>query len=64
MADPKQIARKIFHETLARIDIPFAFERRIDRAGTRVCVDDWSCDLKSFSDVKVIDLGKATHTML
>ncbi|HJZ63657.1 MAG TPA: DUF4147 domain-containing protein [Candidatus Acidoferrum sp.] len=64
MADPKQIARKIFHETLARIDIPFAFERRIDRAGTRVCVDDWSCDLKSFSDVKVIALGKATHTML
>ena len=64
MADRKQIARKIFRETLAGIDIPFAFERRIVRDGTRICVDDWSCDLKSFSDVRVVAAGKATHALL
>jgi hydroxypyruvate reductase len=64
MADPKQIARKIFHETLSSIDIPFAFERRVARAGTRICVDDWSCDLRSLSDVRVVALGKAAHAML
>src|SRR5215470_15645490 len=64
MVDPKQIARKIFHETLASINIPSAFERRVVRSKTRICVDDWSCDLKSFSDMKVVALGKATHAML
>jgi len=64
MADPKQIARRIFRETLAGIDIPFAFERRVVRDGTRIWVDDWSCDLKSFSDVRVVATGKATHALL
>src|SRR5215468_6458469 len=64
MADPKQIARKIFHETLDSIDIPFAFERRVVRMGTRIRVDDWYCELKSLSDVRVVAIGKATHAML
>src|SRR5256886_12608574 len=64
MPDPSQIARRIFHETLASIDIPSAMERRINRVGQRVCVDDWSCDLTRISGVKVVALGKAAHAML
>jgi glycerate 2-kinase len=64
MIDPKQIARRIFHETLASIDIPLAMERRISRAGSSICVDDWSCDLAKISEVKIVALGKAAHAML
>src|SRR5436190_2100126 len=64
MPDPKQIARRIFRETLASIDIPRAMERRINRVGQRICVDDWSCDLARISGVKVVALGKAAHAML
>ncbi len=64
MPDPKQIARRIFHETLASIDIHLAMERRISLVGQRICVDDWSCDLTTISDVKVAALGKAAHPML
>src|SRR5438876_1850113 len=64
MPDPKQIARRIFHETLASIDIPLAMERRVNRAGQRICVDDWSCDLTNLSDVRLVALGKAAHSML
>lgn len=64
MSDLKQTARRIFHEALASIDIPLAMERRIARVGTHVCVDDWTCDLATISDVKVVALGKAAHAML
>jgi len=64
MSDLKQTARRIFHETLASIDIPLTMERRVARVGTRICVDDWSCDLANISGVKVVALGKAAHAML
>ncbi len=64
MADPKQIARSIFQQTLASIDIPLAMERRVLRSGHCLEVDDWSCDLRNISDVRVIALGKASHAML
>jgi hydroxypyruvate reductase len=64
MSDPRQTARRIFHETLASIDIPLTMERRVARVGSRLCVDDWSCDLAAISDVKVVAFGKATHAML
>jgi hydroxypyruvate reductase len=64
MTDPKQIARRIFHEALASIDIALAMERQISRVGNHICVDDWSCDLANISDVKVVALGKAAHAML
>jgi len=64
MADPKQIALRIFHETLANLDIPLAMERRVDCSGSRISVDDWSCDLRNFAEIKVVALGKAAHAML
>ena len=64
MADPKQIARHIFQKTLASIDISLAIERRVVRSGDHVQVDDWNCDLRKISDVRVVALGKAAHAML
>ncbi|MBS1840197.1 MAG: DUF4147 domain-containing protein [Acidobacteria bacterium] len=64
MEEAKQIARGIFKQTLASVDIPRAMERRVVRSGTQVQIDDWTCDLREFSDVRVIALGKATHAML
>lgn len=64
MVDAKQIALRIFRETLSNIDIPLAFERRVSRSGNRIVVDDWSCDLSKFADMKLVALGKATHAML
>ena len=34
MADLKQLARRIFHETLAAIDIPETMQRKLRREGT------------------------------
>src|SRR5579859_620767 len=64
MTDSKQIARRIFHEALASIDIPLAMERRIGRSGSRISVGAWSCDLANISGVKLVALGKAAHAML
>lgn len=64
MDDLKQIARRIFLETLASIDIPLTMERRITRSGTRFVVDDRSYDLSKYSEIRVIALGKAAHAML
>ncbi len=64
MEDPKQIARSIFQQTLATIDIPLAMERKLVRSGSCICVDDWRCDLNRFSDIRIVALGKATHAML
>jgi len=64
MADPKQIARQIFQKTLASIDIPLAMERRAVRSGNQFQVDDWSCDLRKITDVRVVALGKAANAML
>ena len=64
MADPKQIARRIFQKTLTSIDIPLSMERRVIHSGDHVQVDDWSCDLSKISDSRVVALGKAAHAML
>src|SRR5262245_6053743 len=64
MDDFKQVARRIFHATLASIDIPLVFERRVLRSGNLLMVDGCSWNLANFSDFKVIAIGKAAHAML
>jgi len=64
MDDLKQIARRIFLQTLASIDIPLTMERRIFRSANSLVIDDRSYDLSQFSEIKVIALGKATNAML
>lgn len=64
MADLKQIARRIFQETLAAIDIPATMQRKLRREGTRLHCDDAVFDLRDFRKLRVVAIGKAAHTMV
>jgi glycerate 2-kinase len=64
MADLKQLARQIFHQTLAAIDIPAAIQRKLERNGTLLNCGGAQIDLRKFSSVRVVAMGKAAHAML
>ncbi|MBV8515554.1 MAG: DUF4147 domain-containing protein [Acidobacteria bacterium] len=65
MAELRQLARLIFHETLAAIDIPAAMQRKLWRDGTVLhCGDELVAELSGFSRVCVIAIGKAAHAMV
>src|ERR1700760_4202626 len=61
----KQLARRIFHETLAAIDIPAAMQRKLWRDGTVLhCGDELVMELGGFSRVCVVAIGKGAHAMV
>jgi glycerate 2-kinase len=64
MADLKQLARRIFHETLAAIDIPAAMQRKLRREGSLLHCSGTVIDLRAFDRVRVIAIGKAAHAMV
>lgn len=64
MADLKQLARRIFQETLAAIDIPATMQRKLRREGTRLHCDNAVFDLRNFEKMRVVAIGKAAHAML
>ena len=64
MADLKQLARQIFHETLAAIDIPATMQRKLRRQGTRIVCGEKTFDLKDFEKIRVVAVGKAAHGMV
>jgi glycerate 2-kinase len=64
MADQKQLARRIFHETLAAIDILGCMQRKLCCHGMTLSVDGAVVDLSAFSRVCVVAVGKAAHAML
>ncbi|HUE42703.1 MAG TPA: DUF4147 domain-containing protein [Candidatus Sulfotelmatobacter sp.] len=65
MAELKQLARQIFHETLAAINIPAAMQRKLWRDGTVLhCGDELVVELGGFSRVCVVAIGKAAHAMV
>jgi glycerate 2-kinase len=64
MADLKQLARRIFLETLAAIDIPAAMQRKLERVGTRLRCGSFEVDLRAFDRVFVVAIGKAAHAMV
>jgi glycerate 2-kinase len=64
MADLKQLARRIFHETLAAIDIPATMQRKLRRGGTRLHCDDTVFELRNFQKLRVVAVGKAAHAMV
>ena len=64
MADLKQLARLIFHETLAAIDIPAAIQRKLRLEGSVLNCSDTVIDLQSFSKIRTVAIGKASHAML
>src|SRR5258708_8293992 len=63
MADLKQLARRIFHETLMAIDIPVAMQRKLRRRGMLLHCNSTSLDLGRFSKICVVAIGKAAHAM-
>jgi glycerate 2-kinase len=64
MPDLKQLARRIFHETLAAIDIPATMQRKLQRKGARLLCDDKTFDLRDFQKLRVVAIGKAAHSMV
>jgi hydroxypyruvate reductase len=64
MAQLKQLARQIFHETLAAIDIPATMQRKLRRKGTALVCGDARVDLKNFEKLRVVAIGKAAHAMV
>jgi glycerate 2-kinase len=64
MADLKQLARRIFHETLAAIDIPLTMQRKLVREGSLLRCGQAAFDLSQFKKVRVVAIGKAAHAML
>lgn len=63
MADLKQLARQIFHETLAAIDIPAAMQRKLSLQGSVLRLETALIDLSRFESMLVVAIGKAAHAM-
>jgi glycerate 2-kinase len=59
----KQLAQRIFRETLAAIDIRAALARKLDRTGWRTHVGAASFDLRDFDSILAIAFGKAAFAM-
>jgi glycerate 2-kinase len=59
----KQIAERVFRETLAAIRIPTAFEREIVRDGFFIRAGGATVDLREFREVVAIAFGKAAFPM-
>ncbi len=64
MADLKQLARLIFQETLAAIDIPVVMQRKVRVEGAVLHCGEITLDLSAFSRIRVVAIGKAAHAML
>lgn len=64
MADLKQLARRIFHETLAAIDIPAVMRRKVLLEGCTWKSGEVVIDLRKFAKVRVAAFGKASHAMV
>jgi len=64
MADLKRLARRIFHETLAAIDIPLTMQRKLVREGSLLRCDETAIDLSQFKKVRLVAIGKAAYAML
>jgi len=61
--DLKIIARQIFHQALAGIDIAETLRWKLARQGSQICCAGREFDLRSFQQIKVIALGKASPVM-
>jgi hydroxypyruvate reductase len=59
----KQLAREIFRDTLAALDIPRVMELKLTLTGSILTLDDAAIDLSVFSSMFVVAIGKAAHAM-
>ena len=63
VSDLKQLAREIFHETLAALDIPLIMRQKLARNGSQIRIDETAIDLAAYDRIVVIAIGKASVTM-
>jgi len=63
MADLKAIARGIFRETLSAIDVADTVRSTVARAGSICRIGDCDFDLRKFSAIRVLAVGKAAAAM-
>ncbi|HTR46858.1 MAG TPA: DUF4147 domain-containing protein [Verrucomicrobiae bacterium] len=59
----KEVAQRVFRETLAAIDIPATLQRKLGRDGSRIQAGDASVDLHEFRTILAIAYGKASLAM-
>jgi glycerate 2-kinase len=59
----KDIARRIFRETLAALDIHAALDRKLARSGSVIHADSISVDLRDYREIVAIVYGKASFAM-
>ncbi|PYT52234.1 MAG: hypothetical protein DMG46_27470 [Acidobacteria bacterium] len=64
MPQLKQLARQIFHETLAAIDIAGTMQRKLQRKGAVLMCGEMRIDLRNFEKLRVVAIGKAAHAMV
>ena len=63
MTPGKQIAREIFRDTLAALDIPRVMELKLTLSGSTLMLEEAAIDLSACSSIFVIAIGKAAHAM-
>ena len=63
MPDLKQAALQIFQKTLAAINIPATMRRKLDRAGSRISVNNAAVDLAGYDRICAVSIGKASVAM-
>jgi len=63
MSDAKKIARQIFHQTLAAIDIPLTIRQKLACDGSRILFGDAVMDLAAYDRFLAIAVGKASVAM-
>jgi hydroxypyruvate reductase len=61
MSDLKELAKQIFRDTLAAIDISAMLARKLSRQGTRIRCGDSTIDLSAFNRIVVLSVGKAAY---
>jgi len=63
MSNLKNLARRIFGETLAAIDIPLTMQLKLGAGGSRITVDGVTFDLAAYERIYAIAIGKAAPAM-
>jgi glycerate 2-kinase len=63
VADLKLIAREIFRDALAAIDIPRAMRQKITRSGSHLTTGETTLDLTAYHSICAVAIGKASVAM-
>jgi glycerate 2-kinase len=59
----KQTAQRVFHQTLASLDIPASMEKKLARNGTAIRAHHRELDLRGFREIVAVAFGKASWPM-